>query len=86
MGRLACSSARRGLQARYASIDPKDWIGESVALRDQVYPDGDRLSYDHIFQHKDACAPPKLRQRIAAISIRPVKPCQLPAHPKKSPH
>ena len=52
-------------RARYASIDPKDWIGESVALRDQVYPDGDRLSYDYIFQHKDA-----LRTRLMAAGWR----------------
>ena len=28
-----------GPGARYANIDPKDWIRESVALRGQVYPD-----------------------------------------------
>jgi hypothetical protein len=52
-------------KARYASIDPKDWIGESAALRDQLYPDGDRLSYDYIFQHKGA-----LRTRLMAAGWR----------------
>jgi hypothetical protein len=50
---------------RYASIEPKAWIGESAALRDQLYPDGDRLSYDYIFQHKDA-----LRTRLMAAGWR----------------
>ena len=52
-------------KVRYASIEPKAWIGESAALRDQLYPDGDRLSYDYIFQHKDA-----LRTRLMAAGWR----------------
>ena len=47
-----------------SSVDRSD-LSESVALRDQVYPDSDRLSYDYIFQHKDA-----LRTRLTAAGWR----------------
>ena len=65
MGRLACPRLDEAFKARDASVDPKAWIGESAALRDELYPEGDRLSYDYIFQHKAA-----LRTRLMAAGWR----------------
>lgn len=52
-------------QQRFRSTRPAAWIGESAALRDQIYPEGERIGYDYLFKHKAA-----LRERLMAAGWR----------------
>lgn len=36
----------------WSSADPRVWIAESAALRDQIYPEDPQLSYRYIFDNK----------------------------------
>ena len=68
----------RAFRARYANIDPKDWIGEGV--RAIGFTPTVIGSATAIFSGtRMRCARTRLMAagwRIAAISMRPVKPCQ----------
>lgn len=51
----------------WSTIDPKVWIAEDVALREQIYPAaGDtKLGYDYVFQHKA-----QLEDRLERAGVR----------------
>lgn len=36
---------------QWADPDPLVWIAESTAIRDVIYPDSDKLSYDYVYEH-----------------------------------
>lgn len=48
------------------SADPAVWIGESTALRDALYPDGDALGYDYVYRHRPTA---ELRLQQAGVRI-----------------
>jgi hypothetical protein len=37
--------------AAWNTIDPLVYIAESVAIRDTIYPETERLSWDYLYQH-----------------------------------
>ncbi len=53
-------------QAReWLTPDPLVWIGESAAIRDTIYPDGDELSYGYVFTSL-----PIAERRLAQAGVR----------------
>jgi len=55
-----------GSQARdWSDPDPMTWIGESAAIRETIYPDGERLGYDYAFHHL-----PIVKERLSQGGLR----------------
>lgn len=40
------------LRREWSNPDPLVWIAESATIRDTIYPAGDTLGYDYVFQHR----------------------------------
>jgi hypothetical protein len=41
------------LRWQWLEPDPLVWIAESAAIRDTIYPDGDELSWDYAYEHRE---------------------------------
>ena len=41
------------LRRRWSDPDPLVWIAESAAIRDTIYPAGDELAWDYLYQHRE---------------------------------
>lgn len=54
------------LISQWQDVDPKVWIKESITLRNGLYPDEDRLSWDYQYQHLPTV---KLRLKMAGVRI-----------------
>lgn len=52
--------------AAWHTIDPLVYIQESVAIRDTIYPEGDRLSWQYLYDHTPTM---KLRLQQAGVRI-----------------
>ena len=51
---------------QWSTADPHDWIAESVAIRDTIYPeDANKMSYDYLYEHL-----PKAKTRLQQAGIR----------------
>jgi hypothetical protein len=50
----------------WSSSDPLIWIGESIEIRDQIYPDNNTLDWDYQYQHLPTI---KLRLKQAGVRI-----------------
>ncbi|MEE4361535.1 MAG: S1/P1 nuclease [Pseudomonadales bacterium] len=53
------------LAAQWSAATPADWIAESAALRDRIYPDSRDQSWDYGFEHL-----PALRERLSQAGVR----------------
>lgn len=52
--------------ASWQQIDPAIWADESAAIRDGIYPEGDReIRFDYIFEHRET-----VRTRLSMAGIR----------------
>jgi hypothetical protein len=49
----------------WSSADPKQWVADSAAERDRVYPAGTELGYAYIFEHRD-----RLRRQLTKGGLR----------------
>ncbi len=49
----------------WGTSDPQVWIGESVAIRDRIYPAKPDLSFDYVFQNK-----PAVEQQLSKAGVR----------------
>jgi S1/P1 Nuclease len=49
----------------WSSTDPKVWIGESTAIRDNIYPQTDSIAWKYQFDHLDT-----LRRRLQMGGVR----------------
>lgn len=52
-------------RTRWSSVEPRDWIAESAALRDGIYPAQPSLSYDYSFANL-----PVAERRLAMGGVR----------------
>ena len=50
---------------KWQTAEPLVWIGENVALRLGLYPDGNSLKYAYVFQHRDT-----IFRRLSQAGIR----------------
>ena len=41
------------LQRRWQTPDPLVWIAESASIRDTIYPEGEELSWDYAYRHRE---------------------------------
>jgi len=53
------------LEAAWMEPDPLVWIAESVAVRDSIYPDDAKLSWDYVFEHRAL-----MRERLSQGGVR----------------
>lgn len=53
------------MAASWNQPDPKVWIAESTAIRDTIYPDSDKISYDYKYQNL-----PIVKQRLQQAGVR----------------
>jgi hypothetical protein len=53
------------LRREWSNPDPLVWIAESAAIRDAIYPEGDRLSYDYVFSHRET-----VDRRLSQAGVR----------------
>lgn len=49
----------------WASTNPTDWIAESVAIRDSLYPESKKISWDYQYKHL-----PTLKRRLQQAGVR----------------
>ena len=49
----------------WSSIDPNVWIKESTEIRDRIYPEGDRISWDYAYQNV-----PVVKARLKQAGVR----------------
>ena len=49
----------------WSIADPVVWITESTVIRDQIYPENDKLYYEYPFKHLDT-----LNERLLQAGIR----------------
>ncbi len=50
---------------QWSSVDPIDWINESIEIREHIYPDTRKLDWDYQYQHL-----PTLKLRLKQAGIR----------------
>ncbi|WMS86399.1 S1/P1 nuclease [Pleionea litopenaei] len=50
---------------QWSQIDPQVWVTESAKIRDTIYPDDPKLSWDYQYQHL-----PALKQRLQQAGVR----------------
>ncbi|VXC97911.1 S1/P1 nuclease [Oceanicaulis sp. 350] len=53
------------LASDWMTADPDVWVAESTAIRDTIYPDSDRLSWNYAFEHRDT-----MRTRLSQGGLR----------------
>ncbi|WP_026376608.1 S1/P1 nuclease [Aestuariibacter salexigens] len=53
------------LKAQWYEADPLAWIAESAEMRDAIYPQGDKISWDYLYQHI-----PTVKLRLQQSGIR----------------
>ena len=52
--------------AMWSQTDPAVWVDEGTAIRDALYPDGDReIRWRYIFEHRDT-----LHRRLSQAGVR----------------
>lgn len=51
--------------AKWMTTDPLVYIGESASIRDTIYPESDKLSWDYLYVHT-----PTVKQRLQQAGIR----------------
>lgn len=49
----------------WSSADPKQWVADSAAERDLVYPAGEELGYPYVFEHRE-----RLRRQLTKGGLR----------------
>lgn len=53
------------MAAKWNEPDPMVWIAESTALRDNLYPESDEISYNYLYQHI-----PTVKKRLQQGGVR----------------
>ncbi|GLR69198.1 S1/P1 nuclease [Agaribacter marinus] len=51
--------------SKWTTTDPTVYIEESIAIRDTIYPDGDKLSWQYLYDHL-----PTAKQRLKMAGVR----------------
>jgi hypothetical protein len=53
------------MAAQWNQPDPNVWIAESIAIRDTIYPEENKISYDYKYQNL-----PVVKQRLQQAGVR----------------